>query len=440
MVPKKIMEVLGIKSVDELFDEIPPEARIDRLTLPDGIGEIELEREVTRILGKNRTLDELRGFLGGGVYRHYIPAVVGEILSRSELYTAYTPYQAEASQGMLQALFEYQSMIAELTGMDAVNSSMYDWSTALGEAALMCHRIKRGDRFLIGRAVSPERKAVLRTYLKGIGATIDEIPFEGSTGRVSLSALKERISDDVFGVYLENPNYFGVLEEDIGEVSSIVGEIPFVVGTNPLSLAIVKPPSEYGADIVIGEGHHLGMPPNFGGPLLGIFATKKEHIRKMPGRIIGMTTDVTGRTAYCMTLQTREQHIRRDKATSNICTNEALMAVAAAAYLASLGKRKLIEISSENVRKARKFAEKISTIDGFKAPLFDAHHFNEFVMRSGEASIEKISKRLLSRGIHGGICLNRDFPELGESMLLAVSELHTEEDFDLFVSALGGDE
>jgi len=312
---------------------------------------------------------------------------------------------------------------------------MYDWSTALGEAALMCHRIKPGKRFLIGRAVSPERKAVLKTYLAGIGASIKEIPFEKESGRIALQGLRDELSDDVFGLYLENPNYFGVLEEGVDEVSPLIGDIPFVIGANPLSLAILKPPSEYGADIVIGEGHHLGTNPNFGGPLLGIFATKKEHIRKMPGRIIGRTTDVTGKTAYCMTLQTREQHIRRDKATSNICTNEALMAVATVAYLASIGKKRLIEIASENIRKARRFAEKISSVKGYEAPVFRASHFNEFVMRS-DTSVEGLSSRLLSKGVHGGIRLNKHFPDLGESMLLAVSELHSEEDFELFVSAL----
>lgn len=437
MIPKKMMEVLGIDTVDELFDEIPEKARIDKLRLPDGIDELELEREVMEILAKNRTMDELPTFLGGGVYRHYVPAVVDEVLSRSELYTSYTPYQAEASQGMLQALFEYQSMIAELTGMEAVNSSMYDWSTALGEAALMCHRIRPGKRFLIGRASSPERKAVLRTYLTGIGASIDEIPFEKDSGRIDFQALRAEISDDVFGLYLENPNYFGVLEEGIEEVSSVIGSIPFVVGTNPLSLAVIKPPSEYGADIVIGEGHHLGTRPNFGGPLLGIFATKKEHIRKMPGRIIGMTTDMTGRAAYCMTLQTREQHIRRDKATSNICTNEALMAVAAVAYLASVGKRGLVEMVSANILKAKELAKRISSLKGFEAPLFDSYHFDEFVMRA-QVSIEKLSKHLIARGVHGGICLNKDFPELAESMLLAVTELHTGRDFDRLIFELEG--
>ncbi|MEM4262853.1 MAG: aminomethyl-transferring glycine dehydrogenase subunit GcvPA [Thermoplasmata archaeon] len=438
MIPEKMLDVLRIKTLDELFDDIPNSARIDGLNLPDGIEDLELERDVTRILARNRTMADIPIFLGGGVYRHYVPAVVEEILSRSELYTSYTPYQAEASQGMLQALFEYQSMVAELTGLEAVNSSMYDWSTALGEAALMCHRIKPGKRFLIGRSVSPERKAVLKTYLAGIGASIKEIPFEKESGRIDLQGLKSEISDDVFGLYLENPNYFGVLEEDVDEVSPLIRDVPLVIGANPLSLAILKPPSEYGADIVIGEGHHLGTNPNFGGPLLGIFATKKEHIRKMPGRIIGMTVDATGKTAYCMTLQTREQHIRRDKATSNICTNEALMAVAAVAYLASIGKRKLVEIASENIRKAKKFADRISSVKGFRAPLFQANHFNEFVMRS-DTGAEELSKRLLSKGVHGGICLNKDFPDLGESMLLAVSELHSDEDFDLFVSALEGE-
>jgi len=390
---------------------------------------------LNKILSKNRTMDEMPTFLGGGVYRHHIPAVVNEILSRSEIYTAYTPYQPEMSQGMLQALFEYQSYIAELTGMDAVNSSMYDWSTALGEAALMCHRIRPGSKFLIARSISPERKAVLKTYLKGIEASVEEISYKTAYGILDQEDLKKKISENVFGIYVENPNYFGVLEEQIDEISAIAGEIPFVVGVNPLSLAIMRPPSEYGADIVIGEGHHFGSSPNLGGPLLGIFGTRKEHIRKMPGRLIGATTDMTGKRAFCMTLQTREQHIRRDKATSNICTNESLMAVAACAYLASIGKRGIVRIAADNVLKAKRLSEMISMVKGFKAPAFDAHHFNEFVIVS-PIDIDELATSLLRNGIHGGIILKRHFPELGNSMLISVSELHTEEDFALLTSVL----
>lgn len=435
MLPPKILEVLGISSSDELFDEIPEAARVKGLDLPCGLAESELTAEIDAILSKNKTMDDIPTFLGGGVYRHFIPALVNEVLSRSEFYTAYTPYQPEASQGMLQALFEYQSFMSELTGMDAVNSSMYDWSTALGEAALMCSRIRHGSRFLIARSVSPERKAVLKTYLRGIEAKVQEVNYDRASGRLDINDLRSKLGEDVFGVYLENPNYFGVLEEEVDEISSSIGETPFVVGADPLSLAIVRPPSDYGADIVIGEGHHLGTAPNFGGPLLGVFGCRKEHIRKMPGRIIGATVDAAGRMAFCMTLQTREQHIRRDKATSNICSNEALMAVAANAYLAALGGDKLIAISNINVEKAGELCQRISKMVGFKSPIFKASHFNEFAIGCPKP-VDAACKALIGHGVHGGIPLKQDFPELGEAMLLAVSELHTEEDLKSLVQSL----
>lgn len=435
MLPPKLLESLGISSADELFDEIPEKARVAGLKLPCGLAEHELAQEIDSILAMNKTMQDMPTFLGGGVYRHFVPAMVNEVLARSEFATAYTPYQPEASQGMLQALFEYQSFMSELTGMDAVNSSMYDWSTSLGEAALMCSRIKHGSRFLVASSISPERKRVLKTYLRGIDAKIQEVKFDSVTGRLDIADLKSKLGEDAFGVYIENPNYFGVLEEEADEISTAVGETPFVVGADPLSLAILRPPSDYGADIVIGEGHHLGTNPNFGGPLLGIFGCRKEHIRKMPGRIIGATSDASGRRAFCMTLQTREQHIRRDKATSNICTNEALMAIAASAYLSCIGRAKLIGIANINVQKAKDLSRMISRIDGYRSPSFRASHFNEFVIACPKPA-GSIGKSLLGYGVHGGITLKPDFPELGDSMLLAVNELHTKEDFDSLAKAL----
>jgi len=435
MLTPKMLQALGISSEEELFEEIPEEARIDGIDLPPGIGESEMLEEIDAILSKNKTADEMPTFLGGGSYFHYSPAAVGEIAGRSEFLTSYTPYQPEASQGMLQALFEFQSFMSELTGMDAVNSGMYDWSTALGEAALMCGRIRHGSRFLVARSVSPERKAVLRTYLKGMDAKVQEVAFDKTSGRLDAADLRGKLADDVFGVYVENPNYFGVLEEGVDEISSAIGDTPFVIGADPLSLAIMRPPSDYGADIVIGEGHHLGNAPYFGGPLIGIFGCRHELIRKMPGRIIGATLDAAGRRAFCMTLQTREQHIRRDKATSNICTNEALMAVAACAYLASVGRGGLIDVAETNVEKARRLSEIVGKVGGYRSPLFDASHFNEFVIGC-PLPVEKLSRSLLGRGIQGGISLVQDFAELGEAMLLAVSEMNSNDDINALVRAL----
>jgi len=436
MLAPKMLKSLGISSEDELFEDIPENARIGGIDLPPGIGESEMVEEIDAILSKNRTAEDMPAFLGGGSYRHFSPAVVGEILSRSEFYTSYTPYQPEASQGMLQALFEFQSFMSELTGMDAVNSGMYDWSTALGEAGLMCGRMKHGSKFLLARSVSPERKAVLRTYLKGMDAVIQEVAFDQATGRLDIGDLRGKLSDDVFGVYLENPNYFGVLEEEVDDISAAIGETPFVVGADPLSLAVVRPPSDYGADIVIGEGHHLGNSPNFGGPLIGIFGCRREHIRKMPGRIIGATLDAAGRRAFCMTLQTREQHIRRGKATSNICTNEALMAVAACAYLASVGRSGLMTLAGSNMEQARRLSEMIGKAGGYRSPIFNASHFNEFVIGC-PLPVDRLAKSLLERNIQGGISLKQDFKELGEAMLLAVSEMNSEDDIRALVEAMG---
>lgn len=436
MLTPKMLKSLGISSEDELFEDIPEEARINGIDLPPGISESEMVEEIDAILSKNKTSEEMPTFLGGGSYRHFSPAVVGEILARSEFYTSYTPYQPEASQGMLQALFEFQSFMSELTGMDAVNSGMYDWSTALGEAGLMCGRIRHGSQFLVARSVSPERKAVLKTYLRGMDATIQEVGFNQETGRLDIGDLLGKISEEVFGVYLENPNYFGVLEEEVEEISSAIGEIPFVVGADPISLAVVRPPSEYGADIVIGEGHHLGSPPYFGGPLIGIFGCKKEHIRKMPGRIIGATRDADGRRAFCMTLQTREQHIRRGKATSNICTNEALMGVGACAFLAALGRGGLISLAESNIEKAKQLSKMIGQVSGYRSPYFKASHFNEFVIECPRP-VEGLLKSLVAKGVQGGISLARDFKELGNAMLVAVSESNSDDEMNALVEAMG---
>ncbi|HDP96847.1 MAG TPA: aminomethyl-transferring glycine dehydrogenase subunit GcvPA [Euryarchaeota archaeon] len=437
MIDPEILKALGISSPEELFEDIPAEARISSLKLPEPMDERDFIRHFKKIVSKNITVSETPSFLGGGVYRHYIPAAVREILARSEFYTSYTPYQPEASQGMLQAMFEYQSYMSILTGMDIVNSSMYDWSTALGEAALMCHRIRRGSRFLIARSTSPVRKRVLEMYLRGIDASVEEIPFDPETSRLSVDSLEDKLKGEVFGFYLENPNLFGVMDENVFEVSDLLGEVPLVIGADPLSLAIMKPPSEYGADIVIGEGHHLGTDPNFGGPLLGIFGCRKEHLRKMPGRIIGATTDATGKRAFCMTLQTREQHIRRDKATSNICTNESLMALAACAYLAALGGTGFRGVALENLEKAKDLSGRISEIDGFRSPRFDAPHFNEFAVGC-DIPVDRLRKRLLEGGIQIGPSLSKDFPEVGEAVVIAVSELHTEDELNKLISSLEG--
>jgi glycine dehydrogenase subunit 1 len=336
-IKKKMMEEIGIKSIDELYNDIPNEVKLKReLKIPGPMSEYEIMLHINKILSKNKSFYDMPMFLGAGCWPHYVPAVVQEIVNRSEFITSYTPYQPEISQGMLQSLFEYQSMICELTGMDFANSSMYDWASALGEAASMASRVTGRNEFLVPYYIHPERLSTLNAYAEPVGIKIIKIKQDLHSGQIDLSDLKKKISNKTAGVYIENPSYLGFLETQVDELSKISHEKGslFIVGVDPISLGILKAPGDYGADIVVGEGQPLGNFMNYGGPLLGIFACKGDRLlRQMPGRIIGMTTTIDGKQkAYCMVLQTREQHIRREKATSNICSNEALCAVAGAVF------------------------------------------------------------------------------------------------------------
>ena len=431
----EMLRQMKLKSVDQLFEDIPKDVRIDGLRLPEGLSEIDLRRELASMMAPNRPSSAMPNFLGAGIYNHFIPAAVRTIVTRSEFITSYTPYQPEISQGMLQSLFEYQSFMAELTAMDVVNSSMYDASTALGEAVLMSHRISGGDRFLVSRAISPEKKLVARTYARGADIRLEEVGYDSSTGLIDLDDLKSKMTDTVSGFYFETPNLFGSIETRPDEIRRIVGAKTLVTGVNPMSLALLRPPGETGADIVIGDAQVFGTPMNLGGPTIGVFGCRQEHVRKMPGRIIGMTKDIEGKTSYCMTLQTREQHIRRSKATSNICTNEALLAVAAAAYLAVVGKSGLREIARRNVQNMHSLSRRIASIKGFEAPQFKAAHFNEFVVFS-EKGPDMIHQELLKKGIQGGLVLGQAFPELKHSTLYCTTEMHSKSDHDRLISSL----
>lgn len=433
----EMLRSLKLKSVDELFEDIPKDVRLEGLRLPDGLSEIDLRRELEGMMGVNKPTTVMPNFLGAGIYNHFIPSAVRSIVSRSEFTTSYTPYQPEISQGMLQSLFEYQSFMAELTAMDVINSSMYDASTALGEAVLMASRLSGGDRFLISRAVSPEKKEVAKTYAKGADIKLVEVGYDATTGLVDFEDLKAKMGETVAGFYLETPNFFGPIETQLEEIRRIVGTKTLVVGVNPMSLALLRPPGDMGADIVIGDAQVFGTPMDLGGPTIGIFGCRAEHVRKMPGRLIGMTTDIEGRTAFCMTLQTREQHIRRSKATSNICTNEALLALAAAAYLSVVGKSGLRDIARRNVENMRSLASRIGAIKGFRAPRFKSVHFNEFVVAS-DFSTGKIHRELLAHGIQGGLTLDPVFPELKHSALYCTTEMHSKTDHDKLIAALEG--
>lgn len=308
IIKESMLKEIELHTIDELFSDIPKKIRINNLNLPDGVSQQEVEKRLRELGKKNKSFSEMPSFLGGGIKPHYIPAAVKSIIARSEFYTSYTPYQPEASQGFLQAMFEYQSMIAEITGMDVANASLYDDATALGEAALMCNRIKKRKTFVIPKNISKDKKCILKNYTKGTEITIKEIAYDTKTGKIDLDDLKKNIDDDTTGVYIENPNFFGVFEDDVDEISSLVKEkqAVFVVGVDPIALGITKNPGKYNANIVIGEGRSLGNPMDFGGSGLGIFSCKHEFIRQIPGRIIGLTEDSDGKRAFCMTMQTRE--------------------------------------------------------------------------------------------------------------------------------------
>src|SRR6266567_1007024 len=430
----EMLRTMGLRSVEDLFADIPPAVRIPKLDLPDGLPEDVVVGRVTSMLAANRSVVDMPTFLGGGSYDHFVPASVRAITSRSEFYTSYTPYQPELSQGLLQALWEYQSLICELSGMDGANTSMYDASTALGEAARMAHRLHGGKTFLIPRALRHNRRAVLANHLVGTGVAVREVEYDRETGMLDLAKLREAVSSDVCGIYTENPNFFGRFEEQLEEIRAATKGI-FIVGVNPIAQAVVRPPGDFGADIVIGEGQPLGTPMNFGGPLLGIFACRQEHIRKMPGRVIGLTRDANGHRAFCMTLQTREQHIRREKAMSNICTNESLLAVAAATFVAVQGSNGLRRLAAENIRRAKELAASIDKIPGFTAPAFNGAHFNEFVVRyKGDYSV--VHRGLLARGVHGGMPLVRQLPELSDAALFATTERQKADDVNRLLRAL----
>lgn len=434
-IKNSMLKEIEINDIDDLFSDVPKKIRIKNLNLEDGLSQQHAEERLRTLGEKNKSFNEMPSFLGGGIKPHYIPAVVKSIVSRSEFYTSYTPYQPEASQGFLQAMFEYQSMIAEITGMDVANASLYDSATALGEAALMCTRINKKKTFVVPSNISRDKRCILKNYAKGSGIRVKEIAYNIKTGKIDLDALEKNMDDDTAGVYIENPNFFGVFEDEVKEISKIVKDKQslFVVGVDPISLGIAKSPGEYGADIAVGEGRNLGNPMDFGGSALGIFACRNDFLRQIPGRLIGLTQDKNGKRAFCMALQTREQHIRRGKATSNICTNEGLCALAAVAYLSWLGSKGLEELSITNFKKGQQLAKKITSIIGF-GEVFSGVHFNEFVIKCPD--VHKLGKKLLRKNIHGGFILEGTYPELKNCMLFGVTEMHSDESIEKLVSIL----
>ncbi len=431
---KEILEFLGIKSIKELFKNIPEELLLKKnLKIPKGFSEIELVREMRFLSEKNADLEHYSCFLGAGAYHHFIPAIIPHLMGRSEFYTSYTPYQPEASQGLLQTIYEFQTLICELTGMDVANASMYDGASALAEAMIMAFHITGRKEVIISRTIHPEYREVVKTYAQAKNLKIIEIEYEN--GITSLEELKRKVSDKTAAVLIQNPNFFGSLE-DIKEIERIAhkNKSLFIVAiVEPTSLGLLKPPGELGADIVVGEGQSFGNPISFGGPYLGFMATKDKYMRKLPGRLVGATKDSKGRRGYILTLQAREQHIRREKATSNICTNEALCALAATIYLVSLGKEGLRRVAELSLQKAHYAFEKIKEIDEFEAA-FASPFYNEFIVECRDA--QGVNRVLLKEKIIGPLELEKYYPELKNHLLFCATEMNSKEEIDGLVNIL----
>ncbi len=431
----RMLEAIGVPDVEALFRDVPGEVRLRRpLDLPPAMADQDLLAHMRRLAERNVDCDRLACFLGAGAYDHFVPSTVPHLALRPEFLTAYTPYQAELMQGELQAIYEYQSMMCELLAMDIANASMYDGASATGEAASMAADLTRRSDVLVSTAVHPEYRQVLRTYTSHLPITIREIPASG--GVTPAEAARTMITDATAALIVQSPNFFGCLEDGaaLARAAHDRGALLVVAISEPVSLGLVTPPGEYGADIVTGEGQALGNALNFGGPYLGIIATRQEFVRRIPGRLVGRTVDTEGRPGYVLTLQTREQHIRRARATSNICTNESLNALIAAVYLATLGKQGIREVAELCARKAHYARERIAGLRGYRIA-FEAPTFNEFVVRCPIPPAE-INRRLLEHGILGGLALGRFYPDLADAWLLCVTERRTREEIDRLVDHL----
>jgi len=445
---RRMLAALGLDSVDELFAGIPPSVRAAGIDLPAGLSEIELAAELSRLAARNRV--DLASFLGAGVYRHYVPAAVDQLISRGEFATAYTPYQPEISQGTLQTIYEYQSLMAALTGLGVVSASHYDGASATAEAGLMTFRATRRGRLLVSRGVHPHYRETLRTYLHPRGFTVEEVPLAGdgpSSGTTDLAALETALGphgngaapSDVAGVVLAQPSFYGVLEPmaEAGRLAHAAGAL-FVAVVEPISLAVLEPPGEYGADIAAGEGQPLGVSPQLGGPYLGILAATEALTRQVPGRLIGKTHDLDGKRAYVMTLRAREQDIRRERAASNICTNQALIALVATVYLALLGPHGLRDVAALGAERAHELERAL--VRAGAPRVHAAPYLNEFAVRVPDAGA--VHARLLDLGILAGLPLATLEPEredVADALLVCATELTTSEEIDRFARAMGAE-
>ena len=443
---------IGAAGVGELFEQIPAELHMrGKLDLPEPMSEIELRQHFGKLACKNVTTDCYPSFLGAGIYDHFIPSTVPAVIGRSEFYTSYTPYQPEISQGTLQSIFEFQTLICQLTGMDVANASLYDGATAVAEAALMASSITGRTEWVVSDCVHPAYRETLRTYAWASGHTLVETGRDGTS--TDFGKLTEIVSENTACLIVQNPNFFGALESmrEAEQLAHSKGAM-FVVSFDPISLGLLRTPGDYNADIAVAEGQSLGIPQSYGGPLVGLFACKQQYVRQMPGRVVGATTDTEGSAAYVLTLQTREQHIRREKATSNICTNQGLCALAATVYLTTLGKHGLREVAELCAQKSHYLASEIAKLPGYETPLSPPFvrgeeapspfargeaqpFFKEFVIKCPKP-VAKVNAKLQDAGIIGGLDLGRFYPEMSDRMLLCVTEQRTKEDMDALVEAL----
>ncbi|RDY23775.1 aminomethyl-transferring glycine dehydrogenase subunit GcvPA [Romboutsia maritimum] len=434
----KMLKCIGINSIDDLFSDIPQNLKLNKeLNLESSKCEMEVSKKISELANKNINLDKITCFLGAGAYDHYIPSLIKHITSRSEFYTAYTPYQAEISQGTLQVIFEFQSMIADLTDMEIANASMYDGATAATEACIMAVGQTRRKKIVISKTVHPETRKVLQTYMKNKECEIVEVDFCNEYGITDINKLKDNVDKETACVLIQNPNFFGVIEH-MQEIEKITHEnkAMLIMSVNPISLGILKTPGEIGADIVVGEAQSLGNSLNFGGPYVGFMATKSKLVRKMPGRIVGQSVDSENKRAYVLTLQAREQHVRREKATSNICSNQALNALIASIYMATLGKEGFKEVCCQSMKKAHYAYEELIKTGKLK-PVFKGKFFNEFIV-SSDLNVEQINSKLLENHILGGYNLENNYKDLKNSMLLCVTEKRSKNEIDKLVGIMEG--
>ena len=432
----EMLEAIGLTSAEQLFDSIPQELRLQRpLNTPAALSEIELLDKFER-LGQQNAAARRASFLGAGAYSHYIPTIVDHIISRSEFFTAYTPYQPEISQGTLQTIFEFQTLVCQLTGMDLANASMYDGSTALAEAVLMAERVTRRSKVIASAAVHPQYLEVVKTYVQHAGIDLELADFDEKSGLTG-AALAEAVDDRTAALVVQSPNFFGCVEDlaALADAAHAKGALLVVAITEAMSLGLLKSPGACGADIVVAEGQSFGVPLSFGGPYVGLFATRDKYARQIPGRLVGEAYDKKGRRGFVLTLATREQHIRREKATSNICTNEGLIALAATVYLETMGRRGIQEAAHQCLQKAAYAARRIKSVNGFSLP-FTGPVFNEFVVRGPLSSVELLSRLAREKGIEGGIALSRFFSDKDRDFLICVTETNAREQIDALVAAL----